>query len=296
MPRLKNLIVAAVNITTELPHTPERYLKLFRKMREMVPAPVGEIGRNERMMINFFAEDALSLTGSFARFTHIAKDAAWWDTKSRAAILDEKGRPVPQVPDGIGPNLRAINFYFLINEHILVFDTREIGPKQFARGLSQMFNSKEIIEAFGVINVTVEPRVDALSQLLALPNKRSVRIVISLPNGPDVPDTMEGKVKRRYEAMRLAKTEQKYIGHSGEDFVPDEELVASINLAGSNGYAEVEYVGGSGVIESQSTKDYPLKEKYKCYENEYWSTIKWLTGKIVEIVRGRNDQGQRPPQ
>lgn len=294
MPRLKRLEVAAINITTEQPHTRERYQQLFNMLRDTTPLVKGACGRHERIMIGFFGEDALSINGSFIRFTRIDPKSPWVDINNRKALIDEDGRPVPQVRDGVGPNMRWINFHFILDDHLLIFDTREISPKQLARGLAQMVAREEFTKEFGQINITVEPRQDALALLLALPKKRAIKILLSLPNGPDAVETLGGQIKARLERQGVARLEEKYCGRSEGEIVPDAELKATMGLAASNGYAEVEYIGERGRLESKSTREYPLREMKMCHDNEYWSTMRWLGGIISTFIRGRNGQKSKP--
>jgi hypothetical protein len=290
MPRLKRLEVAAINITTELPHTRARYQKLFHMLRDIRPWSIGQIGRHERITIAFFGEDALSISGSFVRYTRIEKNAPWWDEEKRKTLLDEEGRPQPQVRDGVGANSRHINFHFLLDEHLLIFDTREISPKQLARGLAQMVSRDKFVKEFGQINITVEPNKDVLAKLLTLPRKRTIKIMLSLPNGPDALETIGGRIKSRYEHMNLARVEERYVGQSEGEIVPDDELKATMGLAASNGYTEVEYIGERGKLEKMSTQEYPLRERKLCRDTEYWSSMRELAGKIVSFIRGRNGQ------
>jgi|GEM_PF-2805984 hypothetical protein len=294
MARLKRLEVAAINITTELPHTRERYQQLFYMLRDIRPWAIGKIGRHERITFAFFGEDALSISGSLVRYTRIERNAPWWDEENRKALIDADGRPEPQVRDGVGANSRYIPFHFLLDEHLLIFDTREISPNQLARGLAEMVTRDDFVKAFGQVNITVEPNQDALPQLLALPRKRTIKIMLSLPNGPDALETIGGRIKSRYERMNLARVEERYVGQSGGEIVPDDDLKATMGLAASNGYAEVEYIGEKGRLESMSTKEYPLRERKMCRDTEYWSTMRWLAGKISDIIRGRNGQESKP--
>jgi hypothetical protein len=257
----------------------------------MTPSALGRIGKHERIMLDYFAGDALSLSGSFARFTHIDPNSPWWDAENRAAILDESGNPVPQVRRGIGPNLEHIYFSFIPESHLLVFDTRHISPKQFARGLQEIVSRDEITSQFGEIGITVVPKHDDIDKLLMLPRKRQIRVVITLPNGPDVPDTLEGRIKVRYERMNVRKAETVLVGQTDHNIEVDAELRAAVNVAATNGFAEVSYVGDSGVLETKSTKDYPRKEKDKCYPDKYWASLRWLAAKFTGNQREHDANG-----
>lgn len=290
MPRLKRLEVAAINITTELPHTRERYQQLFYMLRDLRPWVIGGIGRHERITIAFFGEDALSISGSFVRYTRIERDSPWWDEENRKVLIDDAGRPEPQVREGVGANSRHIYFHFLLDEHLLIFDTREISPRQLVRGLAQMVTRDEFVKEFGQVDITAEPNKDVLAQLLALPRKKTIKIMLSLPNGPDALETIGGRFKARLERMNLAKLEERYVGQSEGEIIPDDELKATMGLAASNGYTEVEYIGERGKLEKMSTKEYPLRERKMCRDTEYWSTMRELAGKISNFIRGRNGQ------
>jgi hypothetical protein len=289
MPRRKTLKVSAINITIEPPHAPSRYVEIFNLMRSISPPSIGTISRNERVMLDYFAqrEDGTEyIVGAFARFTFIDPNSPWWDSSSRSALLDNQGRPVPQVRDGVGPNLRHIHFQFMPQNHLLVFDVREISPSQLVKGLAGILSHRIILEQYGPVSLTLVPDHDVLSRMLALPQKRRLRILLTMPN-TDVVSDNEGDILERYESMGLAKTEQTYAAQASRSLEPDSELKTVMNMAVQNGFVEVSGKDEEGKPAHLSTKDYPMQLSFRYAATEYWTALTGLAENIRDLIRKR---------
>ena len=283
MSALMTLKAAALNITTEPPHTPGRYVEIFNFIRQMESPPSGAIAGSDRLMLNYFGQDKNTLIGTFARYTHIAPNSPWWDTENRQAILDVEGNPVPQTREGIGPNLRDVSFIFYIDSHLFTIDCRNISPNQFAKGLNIIFAHEAIASQFGPITVTVVPTSDALERLITLPNKRRIEIVFTLPNG-EVPDEEES-ILQRYKSMNAGRAQEIVTGQAEHSLEPDAELKTKMKISQINGYTTVDYIQSNGKLDRKSTKDFPNFLKERHLRERYWDTLKHLGERFVAGIR-----------
>jgi hypothetical protein len=283
----KKLTVAVANVTLEPPHSPERYFQLIEAVVSKKQPISGKIGGDSRLMLDYYASHEAVISGAFARFTYIDPGSPWWDSRNRKAILDEKGQPVPQVREGIGPNLKQINFMFILDGHRIVFDVRNISPGGFSKGLMGIFNDQFIASEFGPVNVTIEPEHDVIDKVLAVPNKRKVYIKFSMPNG-DVSSDLEQDILNRYKEMFLGSTEQTYTARSGMDLRINEEIDAKMRIASQNGFATVSGRDESHKRVVMSTKDYPLKESRYVDIGTYWNAFGELASSLVSRLKGGN--------
>ncbi|EPR42151.1 putative cytoplasmic protein [Desulfovibrio sp. X2] len=276
MPHLKKLSVAAINVTTEPPHHPSRYLELFELIRGIQPALSGGVHGDRRMMLHYFAETEGIIKGAFATYTQIDPESPWWDAENHSAILDNHGRPVPQVKLNLGPNFRDVNFIFYSAGHKLFIDTSNISPLQFARAFSEIANSIDLFEKMGRIGVTVEPARDLIDRIVSFPYKQKITINFIMPN-PDITNQSEERIVERFQKMNASRTNQTYNAIKGTVISPDEELNALMEMASSNGHVEVSGKDGENRLVTLSSKDYPLKEVAQYSDAlDYWSKLQTL--------------------
>jgi len=275
--------MAAVNVTSEPPFTPQRYADLFHLIINKSPAPVGMFGQ-ERLTLYRFARNGNVIEGSFGRYTYIDPHAPWWDSEERKALVDGEGNPLPQVRQGIGPNFKEIPFIFFLDWHILVFDISFISPNQFFRGAQGVLAAWDIQEEFGAINLTVFPAVDALDKVLSLQQVRSIKFLLTIPNPDDLGD-LEQEILDRMLTLGAGKTKQEYTSQQDSEIMPDSELKAVMSLASRNGYVEATGQDHNGKIQKHSTKEYPWQERAIYEDTEPKRSVlrrwgKWFAEKL----------------
>jgi len=290
MPNKKKLTAAILNITTEPPHSADRYRSLLTFLRDTENLISGKVSKRENLMLQYCGINGDIASGAFAVYTYIDPSVPWFDPATRKALVDEKGQPIPQVRSGIGPNLRPIDFMLFIKDHRLTFTTREIHPKSFAKGISNLFEHPLILEKFGPINVTIEPSHDIFQQIINIPHKSKIQISLSLPNS-DVPSQMERDIYERFKRVGVSKVDQLYGGQKGRDIEPDEEMLATMKIGKSNGYVKVTGAGPDGKKVTLSTLDYPRTMSEFYQESDKWATFVKISRRLVDLVRGRREEG-----
>jgi len=273
MTRPKTLKTAALNITTEPPHSAERYMNLVKSLYT-TERLWGSVGGSDRLVPQWLgAQKGESFIGVFARYTQIDPTALWYDTVARKPVVDEKGVPVPQVKDGLGPNYKEIAFVFYADVHRLVFDCANISPGLFAKALRGMFSHDEVMREFGPVSVYVLPTSDALETLLKLKKKTKIEIKYTLPNGDLVKE--EGRIMKRLEWLQASRVEKTITSQFGSELKLDLRLRAEMNIACTNGQVKVTGMGSDGVAQTKSTTDTPKIEKirYDDTTEGYWDAL-----------------------
>ena len=299
MARQKRLKVAAVNITTEPPHCGTRYIELFKAVANKDPSFNAPLGGSDYLMIDSVVEmqypldilmsakpEGTLLCGNLIRFTRIDPKLPWGKRSTKTVILDDEGKPIPQVDEDLCPNWRSISFIFDVERHLLVYDTRNIAPNLFSKGIAGLFADVDIVSAFGPITTVTIPTIDALSTLMKLPQKRSVIMDFSLPNG-DVPDEMEESIKRRYQKRNVSRIKMEEVAQIDKEIVPDDEMEATMRVASLNGYVSVVHVDKSGAVQTKSTREMPRIESDMYGEKEYWQVFKKLAKIFAASIRGK---------
>ena len=270
--RGKKMRIAVLNITSEPPFDPNRYLDLFNFIYEMDPAPIGIFGHERLTLYRCNIENG-NVFGEFGRYTYIDPNSPWWDSDERKALLDSEGNPMPQVREGIGPNFKEITFYFFSKSHLLYFDLKNITPHQLLNGLTSIISNEEVLNNFGKVNITIMPKEDALDIVLRIPNLKNIKFSLTIPN-PDTLNIYEKNFEERMARMGARTTEQKFTSQTDKNLEPDAELISMMELASKNGYVQSAGKDADGKKITRSTKQYPLIEKVVRYAGE--SKIKCL--------------------
>jgi len=288
MARQKKLKTAALNITTETPHSPRRYVELIEFLNENNELS-GKIGGSDRLTLRqIYLPKGKAILGHFARYTHINPSSPWYDVSKRSPILGEDGKPIPQTKEGIGPNYKDIGFVFLPEAHLFVIDCRHVSPSRFKQGLDGILMANEVTSKFGLLSLTVLPTKDALKNLLKLQNMTKIELEFTLPNG-DVSDD-EDRIRRRYEEIRASKVQKKVTGHSRHGLEPSKypELMAEMTIASANGYVRVTHTDSKGNSKTKSTTNSPRYETIKYKLEGYWDALGSM-GEYFVSSGGAND-------
>ena len=248
--------LSAINIATEPPHSPNRYVEIFNYLHQATPTIVGRFS-NERLTLSSLEIKDNIISGAFTRYTYIDPNAPWWDSEERKNLVDPEGNPIPQVREGIGPNSKFIYFSFFLEKHILIIDLQNISIHQFHKALMGMLANQAIMEKFGKINSTVIPEQDALTKVLSLKKIERLTYKLTIPN-PDVIAGLEDAFTKRMQTIKVGTSELTLVALE-DGITPDDELKAELNIASRNGYAASSGRNERGERETRSTKEYPKK-------------------------------------
>lgn len=258
MAKLKSFEIGVLNVTAH-PHSPEIYLSIFREaldLRQQV-----KVRGASHVAIRGFRginEDAAGgIVGTFYKFDIIDQDTPWVNLESYLPELDEDGNPVRPVPGHLAPNLRVIPFVFFPNGHRLYYETKHLSPAELARSLYKMFNVSQMRERFGEVNIVTEQTSEQLARILKIEVLSKLEIFINLPN-PDDLSGLEARVQERLRRQQARKYREEFTSKDG--LLPDEETVATMHVALSNGFVKAEG-REDGRRVSESTQNHPVRIK-----------------------------------
>jgi hypothetical protein len=202
------------------------------------------------------------LAGEFYRFLQIDPKKAWLDLRSREVIVDDRGKPIPQVDNYRKPNTREVAFVFNLKHHRLFYDAKAITPGNMKRLLDGLFKEPNIIKKYGTVDVEIESSREVIERILKIPSLTKLEISFTRPNGDDVSE-QRARFLDRLEKQGIRRIEQVATSPKTEGIKPDIETIALMDLAVSNGKVNaVGYAGEERVEESTVPHPLIIRENY----------------------------------
>ncbi len=286
MARLKSISAGVLNIKIH-PHSPERYLELVNDCYAI--GRIVKIRGSEWGMLASVREIAEGrpldgLEGYFYRFISIDQSQPWTDIETRKLLTDEEGAVIPQIPDNLKPNTRAVFFVFLPRAHRLIFDSDQLSPRDAFRLVSGILADDAIVQKYGAVDVEIESSREAIERILAL-RLTKLEIVLSRPNQDDIGGLKE-KILARMESQNARNWTETLSTRDEDGIKPDEETLAKMDAALSNGrVVGFGYRGEDRVKES--TINHPLvqRDRYDPDQTTFWAAFRQLAGRIVRSRR-----------
>lgn len=193
------------------------------------------------------------IAGAIFKFVNIDPSSPWLDTEETTPLLDESEKPEWTIPLKLKPNLRIFDFVFFPNGHRLFFSTRDISPSSLSNIIRQLFQNDNITSKYKAINVNTEKSQECIEEILSIPELLNLDIHVYRPN-PDDLFGISQKIQQRIIDQNLSKTTILNKASRGEGIKPDEETIAYMNVAKSNGYVEASGYDGD-VKQSKSTEE-----------------------------------------
>lgn len=264
MAKEKKLVIGAINITIQ-PHTPQKYLDLFRdtyKLKKSVKISGDQYGLLVGMFkLNRDQKKLGPIAGDIFRFTNIDPSAKWFNTTTNGFASDDDVDEI-NIPENLKPNSSRFSYIFYPEQHLLFYegyyDSNSFGPKNAERFVERLFNVNEIIDKYGKVDVTHVPEKDTLAEAIKLHHKEKIEMTIKRPNPDTFADT-ERRVLERMQARNVETFEQSYKAIQGDSIEMDEDLETMAFISAKNGNF---YIKGKDEnfrpIEFSTTK-HPLK-------------------------------------
>jgi len=283
MGRMLNLELGILNIKIH-PHKPASYVSLFKDIFEI--GDLVKIRGSDWGTPNFINEivpekPLNGFIGIFFRFLQIDPHKKWLDLKNRKPIVDEKGDPIPQVSSDKKPNMREVEFAFYPEGHLLFFNSKAITPPLAKKLLDGLFNNDKIRKKYGPVDVEIVSSKDIVARILKIPTLTKLEISISRPNG----DVISGRKKdflNRMEDQGIRKHEETNVSERSEGIKPDDDTIALMELATTNGKVfAVGYAGDERIVES--TVPHPQIERSK-YDSEEMSLLRAIANFSSQII------------
>lgn len=289
----KTVRIGAINIVTH-PHSPQNYIKLLQKA-EKLNRPIHLMG-DTFGSLSFVSKEKTDkvdnsiITGEFIKYTDIDFNSEWYNTVSRTSATKEELKKVNELPKNLKPNSSRFSFIFYPDSHIMLFETK-YDNKTFSQNFAQkvlisLFESPEIFDKFGKVNVTIIPQVDKVSKILSDKTLSYLNVVIEHKPNPDDVKSAEAKVKKRLARLNAESQKTILTAPKGENLTLDEEEKIIAKVAAKNGFVEAKVTNEDNRVELVSTKSHPFYEPivYDSKTTDAFSKIKDLGPKIISKI------------
>lgn len=282
MARERTMQMSILNMKIH-PHTPELYVKMFQDI--FARKYVGKIRGADSGMIGSFRDDLYDKQGIYYgyiyKFLNIDPNEKWLNLTDFETIDPQETGELP-VPPNLKPNLKQIGYIFYPAKHRILFDSTSISPNSMLSLFNRLFNTPEIENEFGRVDMNVEATQEAIEKIIKIPKLTRLNINFTRPNNDDM-DGLEGAVRARIENQNIKRFRQESSTNDEEGMLPDEETVALMNVARSNG--SVYAIGYDGEEKKEySTKDHPIKERIK-YDPELASETNTMVSFGIDLIK-----------
>jgi len=269
----KKVSIGAINITMH-PHSPLDYVKLFKDARKM--ECFSKMSKDKAGLIakvNYQDKSkgkTSPITGDLYRFSHIDTNGNWFNTLTNQHAEEDELDAV-NIPEHLKPNSSRFSYLFFPESHVLFYesyyDGHTLGSQSALKLIEGVLNDERLVKKYGVVDVTIIPCKENLSEALSIPSMNKLTMLIKRPN-PDGLKKAEQKVLNRFNAQNIAKYKHELVAVPGISLEPDEDTKTLANIAAKN--------GSVGVI-GRDQQDHPIEYKT---ENHPWTIAEYYNPKI----------------
>lgn len=287
MARERKITFGALNIVLPPPHKAERYVALFERVYGLARKAkmrgdwVGLIGE---LKIEDDPRRGAVVRGEFYKYIELDKTRAWYNVVSRKPA-ENKDIDRIVIPDELKPHFQFLPFVFFAKGHRLVCVTRDgqdtLSAHQVEAILEVIFRGAEIEKEFGRVEITIEPSLETLDEILTLPKLRKLELDITPPNPDDFAD-FERDLFEDLDEQNAGSLRFELTAAGGETLVPNEKTKKLAMVAQSNGRV-VGIGGGRGKTRTLSTTQHPF-EAVGSYHPDVQPRSAAVFEKAVEIA------------
>lgn len=280
--------MGAINIVLPPPHRPDRYINLLKsafkvaKPVKLLGDWVGLIGslRDEE-----YGQEGKILFGEFYKYVNLDVTRNWFNVKVKKPAEKADLQKI-QIPEELKPHFQVLPFAFFPKGHRLVAVTHDrddhIAISQAQKIVKGAFAHPVVKRDFGDVQITIEPALESLDQILTIPRLRKLELHITPPN-PDDFDEIEKQFYEELESQNAGKLDMIYSAASGETLQPNEKTKTLAKIAKSNG--SVTGTGGThGKTKIVSTKEHPLEVR-TAYDADVELLAAEFTREAAKVVR-----------
>lgn len=283
--KTKTVTFAAINIVMPSPHKEARYIKLFEAASEaphkakLLADWVGLLGP---VHLQEHPQAGPVLVGEFYKYVDLDSTRDWYNVVSRKpAEKSELARL--SIPDELKPHFQLLPFVFFARGHRLIYVTRDgknaLSPKQVVSILRVALGSEEIQKKYGFIEITIEPALETLDEILAMNNLRKLEMEITRPNPDDFAE-FEQDFLDELEEQQASSVRIQLVAETGAQLIPNEKTKLYAQVAKSNG--KVVGTGGvRGKTRTLSTERHPFEQK-----EAYVPTLELRSAFVLEKAVG----------
>jgi Domain of unknown function (DUF4747) len=264
MARESFIPIGALNIAMHAPHSPARYVELFRRLYSMKKI-VNARGVNGALIGNLYplrkGQPEDGLTGEFYQFIQLDAEEPWFDLLSKNEASDDDRQAIV-IPDNLKPHLARFSFIFFPKGHRLYIQLKNKNRSfgiQTASIVMKGLLADQSLEVYGPIEVTVEPEVDSVASIFKIPYIHELKIELVRPN-PDDHQDAERELLERLEKQQAKKMTVSLTSSRSESLKPDEDTKILAKVAASNGYVYASGRDSSDQPIVRSTREMPWIE------------------------------------
>jgi hypothetical protein len=287
MRNTRNFDVSGLNIRVHSEHAPREYVKLWRILNDTKQYVT--YASNALMIGEMHFEDpqdpVAGIYGSFYRFLEVDTSHPWFNIEKKKKASDQDVEAV-NIPAELKPGLVEIPYIFDVKEHRLYFVAREtaadLSPRMVKRLLTALCAIPEVIDHFGVVDLTVVTDRGRVDKMLSWPVIRTLTIELDRPNPTDHED--EEYFLEKMQQRRIGKQVITYTKASEEvTIVPDDEMIKLAHVAADNGVVKVTGKNHQRHSARESSKDFPLAIKGSYNPNQQ-SLMEALKGVVKALL------------
>lgn len=261
---MSKIHISVLNIVMPMPHSPERYISLFRKAFQLKKQIVirgesrGLIGTLEQTSL----DNEIILTGYIYKYIDIDINDKWLNVIAQQVAQKDEIKQI-SIPEYLKPHCKEFFYVFTPEKHRLLFLTKEKG-KQFSQKNMQklftnLFSDSSLIKEFGTIDVTVAPTLDLLEKIFKLQCLKNILIEIIPPNADDNSED-ERQMMEELQKQNATKYITSIKSDNSKGLMLNDRNKRLSQIAQSNGKVEAKGINQEGQVVTLSTEDHPFIE------------------------------------
>lgn len=261
----RTIEVAALNVAMHRPHSPQRYVDLFRHAYEA--QRIFSHGEIHSLLLGSLqgladAVENNEFSGEIYRFVKIDPNEPWFNMLTRAEATPDQVQQI-NIPPHLLAHMQTIPFVFYPREHELWFVAKDrkstlaiqVVENFFQRLLQDTAAANQMPE----IAVTALPDQEALDEVLSVPGLHRLELQFKRPNPDDGAMDHEARFEERLAAMNVKSMQETFSAGAGQVLLPDEQLKAEAAVASRNGNVIGIGKNDNGTPIERTTKSKPMR-------------------------------------
>lgn len=282
---MRKIVVSALNVVMPTPHSPERYIKLFREAMAM-KQPINLRNDFQGMLGSVRIEDDGNLiTGELYRYFNLRMDAQWFNMLEQKPA-EEADLSSVSVPGHLKPHFKYFPYAFFPKQHrffLLSHEAKDsMSPGQAQKLLRGLFSLEQIVQGYGLMEVHVEPSRESLERILSIPHLKRLYVEVTPPN-PDDLHSAEMALFGDMHDQNAGRLTQTMVARNHQGLSPSQDTKTLAAIAQSNGHVEGKGEDADGNLVQVSTLDHPLLEQ-TTYNPVTESRIEIFKTKAAEML------------
>ena len=287
MKETRTIRISQINIAMESPHSPQRYIDLFRHAKN-IRSPITLRGDEAAILgpLDFktYKGPQDHISGEIYRFLNIDETAKWFNMQKNEPATEEETNAIV-IPRELRPNLKMIEFVFHPHNHKLFFINKDrnhtLSPQLAEKFFQQLFDLACEKGSLPAVTVTAIPDKESIEEIFSIPTLKRIDITLARPN-PDDFEAAERKFLKKLEKQKAKRIETSLIALPGKSLEPDEETRLLAQVAASNGKVVGHGLDSHGKRIEESTKNKPMDTPYTVN-----SAVELSSDVLLRVSRGK---------